>query len=279
MPKQSTLEVEGLEIRFYSENDEDFISLTDIARRSNPRTEQVIQNWLRNRNTVEFLGLWESLNNPGFNHLEFEVIRSRSGLNAFTMSVGEWVSATSAVGLRAKAGRYGGTFAHKDIAFEFGSWLSPAFKLLVIREFQRLKGIEAEQQKVSLDWEIRRTFAKINYHVHADAVQNHLVPPLLQHTRQEGFYFASEADLLNLALFGTTASAWRATNPEAKGNLRDHASAEQLLVLANLENLNAEFIRQGLSNEERLERLNEVAIHQMQLLVGRPALKNLGAGD
>lgn len=194
------------------------------------------------------------------------------------MSVSEWAGSTGAIGIRSKAGRYGGTFAHKDIAFEFGSWLSPAFKLLVIKEFQRLKKEEAAQKKELQEWNLKRTLSKVNYLIHTDAVKEHLIPPRVAGTKMEGLYYASEADLLNLAMFGMTAKEWQLNNPEAKGNARDNATAEQLLVLANLENLNAEFIRQGFSKEQRLERLNEIAIYQMQLLVSVPGFKGLGEG-
>lgn len=277
--KTSIIQVEEFGIRFYTEQEDDFISLTDMAKKMNSRTEQVIQNWMRNRNTLEFLGLWEKLYNPEFNHLEFEVIRNKAGLNSFTMSVSEWAGSTGAIGIRSKAGRYGGTFAHKDIAFEFGSWLSPAFKLLVIKEFQRLKKEEAAQKKELQEWNLKRTLSKVNYLIHTDAVKEHLIPPRVAGTKMEGLYYASEADLLNLAMFGMTAKEWRLNNPEAKGNARDNATAEQLLVLANLENLNAEFIRQGFSKEQRLERLNEIAIYQMQLLVGVAGMKRLGNGE
>lgn len=275
----SVMTVQDIEIKFYTVKEEEYISLTDMARKFNERTEIMIQNWMRNRNTVEFLGLWEELNNRDFNHIEFDVIRSNTGLNSFMLSVADWVSRTGAVGIRAKAGRYGGTFAHRDIAFEFGSWLSPSFKLLLIREFQRLKALEAEQQKLSLDWQIKRTLAKVNYMIHTDAVKEHLIPPRLDRTRYEALIYASEADILNLALFGVTAKAWREANPDLKGNIRDHASAEQLLVLANLENLNAEFLRQGVTREVRLERLNDIAIYQMDLLLRSNHLKQIGPGD
>lgn len=271
------LTVDATEIRVYSEREEDFFSLTDIARRFNPATDQVILNWLRTRNTIDFLGAWETLHNPDFNPLNFEGIRNQAGSPAFVLTVTGWTQATGAVGIRAKAGRYGGTFAHRDIAFEFLSFLSPVFKLFVIKEFQRLKVVEAEQSKGLLEWNVKRTLAKANYLIHTDAVKQYLVPPRLQGTKIEGLYYATEADLLNLAVFGLTAKQWREANPDLRGNLRDHASTEQLLVLANLENLNAEFIRQGFSKEARLERLNEIAIHQIQLLLGSPAVRELGA--
>jgi hypothetical protein len=274
----SALTVQGIEIKFYTVSDEDYISLTDMARKFNEKTDVLIANWLRNRNTVEFLGLWEELNNPNFNPLEFEGIKSKTGLNSFVLSVNEWAEKTGAIGLKAKAGRYGGTFAHRDIAFEFGSWLSPSFKLLLIKEFQRLKAIEAEQEKISLDWQIKRTLAKVNYLIHTDAVKAHLIPPRFDNTKYESLIYASEADILNLALFGITAKQWREANPELKGNIRDHASTEQLLVLANLENLNAEFIKQGIEKGIRLGRLNSIAIYQMEILLTDRSLKQLSSG-
>jgi hypothetical protein len=271
--------VENIPIRFYTEKEEDFISLTDIAKKFNERTDQVILNWLRTRNTVEFLGAWEMLNNEGFNSLNFEGIRNQTGSAAFVLTVTDWVVSTGAIGIRAKAGRYGGTFAHKDIAFEFLSYLSPTFKLYVFREFERLKNEEAARAKELQGWNLKRTLSKVNYLIHTEAVREHLIPPRVAGTKTEGLYYASEADLLNLAMFGMTAKEWRINNPEAKGNIRDNASAEQLLVLANLENLNAEFIRQGFDKEQRLERLNEIAIYQMQLLVSIPGVKGLDAGN
>ena len=278
--KTSTITVEGLEIRYYSERTDEYISLTDMAKRESNRPEQVIQNWLRNRNTIEFLGLWEKLHNPSFNHLEFEVVKNRTGLNSFAISVADWAESTSATGIFSKSGRYGGgTYAHRDIAFEFGSWVNPSFKLLIIKEFQRLKAIEVEEQKESLEWNVRRILSKVNYRIHADAIKNKLVPEKVQDTKFENLYYASEADLLNVALFGLTAKEWRVENSTLKGNMRDYASAEQLLVLANLENLNAEFIKMGWQKQARLTKLNDVAIYQMELLVDLSNLKQLNEGD
>ena len=278
MAKQKTLSVQGIEIRYYQQKEEDFISLTDIGKKFNSRADQLISNWLRTRATVNFLGALESLHNPSFNSLNFEGIKNQTGEPTFVLSVSDWVSQTGAVGIRAKAGRYGGTYAHMDIAFEFLSYLSPTFKLYVFKEFQRLKLIEAEEQKKTLKWDLKRTLAKVNYIFHTDAVKEYLVPARIYNTKKEGVYYASEADLLNVALFGMTAKEWRLANPDKKGNMRDYASAEQLLVLANLENLNAEFIKQGMSQNDRLVRLNEIAIHQMSLLVNVPAMKNLDKG-
>lgn len=266
--------VEGTEIALIASAENDYLSLTDIDHRFDGKGRH-IENWLRNQNTVEYLGTWELLHNPNFNSMQLHGIKEQAGLNRFLMSVGKWIETTNAIGIVAKAGRYGGTFAHPDIAFHFCLWLSPTFQLYVSKEFQRLKKQESE----ALDWNLRRTLSKINYAIHADAVRHHLVPPLLQNTRQEGLFYATEADLLNLAVFGITAKQWREANPHLRGNLRDHASTEQLLVLSNLENLNAEFIKQGLDKQARLERLNEIAIHQLQLLLDVPGAQLLGAGQ
>jgi hypothetical protein len=280
MTKQNMIiKIDELEVRVFSKNQDDYISLTDMAKRSSNRPEQVIQNWLRSRNTIEFLALWEKLSNADFNHLEFEVIKNQTGLNSFAISVSDWVQKTNAIGIFSKAGRYNsGTFAHKDIAFEFGSWISPSFKLLFIREFQRLKQLEVAEQKESLDWNLKRSLAKINYRIHTDAVKTYLIPPKVSQTNFEGLYYASEADILNVAMFGLTAKEWREANPTVKGNIRDEATTEQLLVLSNLENLNAEFLKLGMDKQERLRRLNETAIHQMGLFTGMNISKELGEG-
>lgn len=228
----------------------------------------LIEQWLKNKDTVLFLGVWEQLNNPDFNSPEFEGIKNESGRNSFYLSAKKWINATGARGIIAKAGRYGGTFAHHDIAFEFGSWLSPEFKLYLITEFQRLK--ENENRRLSLDWNLNRTLAKINYRLHTDAIQTHLIPAEIT-TKQAAFTYASEADLLNVALFGQTAREWREVNPDTDGNIRDHATLEQLLVLANLENMNAEFIHMELPQSDRLKRLNAIAIRQMQTFTARTA--------
>jgi hypothetical protein len=282
MSKQKTtlLTVEGIDIRYYSEDAKEYFSLTDMAKRGSNRPEQVIQNWLRNRDTIEFLGLWEKLHNDTFNHLEFEVVKNRSGLNSFAISVSDWTTRTGAIGIMSKAGRYGGgTYAHRDIAFEFGSWVNPSFKLLIIKEFQRLKALEAEQQKQSLEWNVRRILSKVNYQIHTDAIKNQLIPEKVLETKLEGLYYATEADLLNLALFGMTAKEWRETNPTLKGNMRDYATAEQLLVLANLENLNAEFIKMNWEKTERFHKLNDVAIYQMALLINTTSFNTLKEED
>lgn len=270
---KKVISVEGNEIRVIVEDGSEFISLTDIARRSNTRTEIVIQNWMRTRGTINFLAVWEQLNNPNFNHIEFDVIKLQTGNNAFVLSVIDWVQKTQAKGIYAKAGRYGGTYAHKDIAMEFLSWLDPVFKLYVIREFDRLK--TNENIKEGVEWNFRRMLTKVNYHIHTDAVKTYLIPIRIQQTKQDGIVYASEADLLNHAIFGITAKDWRMINPDLKGNQRDYATAEQLLVLANLESINAEFIRQGLNASERLQRLNDIAIYQLQVLVNLPTVLQL----
>ena len=263
-PRKSTIEVQGAAITILSGQQEDYISLTDIARyKDSERTDYIIQNWLRNRNTIEFLGVWERLNNPDFNPIEFDGIRKQAGLNSFVLTAKRWIDATRAVGLISKAGRYGGTFAHKDIAFEFASWVSVEFKLYLIKEFQRLK--VDENRRLSLAWNLNRTLSKLNYRIHTDAVKAHLIPPEVT-PAQAAITYATEADLLNVALFGQTARQWRDANPKLEGNVRDYASVEQLLVLANIEGMNAEFIHMELQPGERLKRLNQIAIRQMQVL-------------
>ena len=257
------LVVKGAEIsvQWNSERD-DFISLTDIAKlkdSDNPR--YIIQNWLRNRNTIEFLGVWESLYNPSFNRVEFDAFRSQAGLNSFVMTPQKWVESTRAIGIISKAGRYGGTYAHKEIAFEFASWISVEFKLYLVKEFERLKTEEMKQ----LGWDIKRNLAKINYRIHTDAIKENLIPPELS-AKQVSMVYASEADVLNMALFGMTAKQWRDSHPELKGNIRDYANVSQLVCLSNLENLNAVFISEGMSQAERLAKLNAIAISQMEIL-------------
>ncbi len=245
---------------------DDYISLTDIAKyKDDKEANEIIRNWLRNRNTIEFLGIWEQLNNVDFKPIEFDGFRKDAGLNSFTMSPKKWVETTGAIGIISKAGRYGGTYAHKDIAFEFASWVSVEFKLYLIKEFQRLKDEEIE--KLQLGWDIKRTIVKMNYTIHTDAIKNNLIPLSIAKNKIS-FIYASEADLLNVALFGRSAKTWQDENPDKKGNMRDYASVEQLVVLANLESLNAEFIKQALTPDNRLQRLNAVAIEQMQLLLG-----------
>ncbi len=261
---KATIDVKGTAVTIVQQPQADFISLTDIARHKEPdRADHVIQNWMRNRNTVEFLGIWERLNNPAFKPLEFEGFRNKAGLNSFVLTPKQWIESTAAIGIESKQGRYGGTFAHKDIAFEFASWISVEFKLFLIKEFQRLK--DDENQRLSLSWNLNRTLAKLNYRIHTDAIKLHLIPPQVSAARTAATY-ASEADLLNVALFGLTAREWRDTNPKLEGNMRDHATLEQLLVLANIESMNAEFIHMGLAPATRLQRLNEIAIRQMKVL-------------
>jgi hypothetical protein len=241
---------------------DDFISLTDIAKHKNPDAPaDIVKNWLRSKNTIELLGLWEKLHNPEFKLVEFDQFRNEAGLNHFVLSPKQWIESTKARGLISKSGRYGGTYAHKDIAFEFASWISVEFKLYLIKEFQRLKEYEQKQ----LGWNIRRNLARINYRIHTDAIKANLVPPELS-KEQINLVYASEADILNMALFGKTAKQWRDENPKQKGNIRDYANVSQLVCLANLENLNAHFIQQGLSQSERLKTLNNTAIYQMRLL-------------
>lgn len=270
---KTIVSVKGTEITVFAHGDEDFISLTDIARhRKSDHTDDLIRNWLRNRNTIEFLGIWESLNNPDFKPVEFDGFRRQAGLNSFSLTPRQWIQATGAVGIVSKPGRYGGTFAHKDIAFEFATWISVEFKLFLIKEFQRLK--EDENSRLSLAWNLNRTLSKLNYRIHTDAIKAHLIPPEVTPAKA-AITYASEADVLNVALFGHTATEWRRANSGKKGNVRDYASVEQLLVLANIEGMNAELIHMGLSQEERLTRLNEVAIRQMRVLTTASTGKQL----
>ena len=267
----SKITVKETEITVIQVYDEDFISLTDIAKFKSDEPNAVIGNWLRNRNTIEYLGMWETLYNPEFKPLEFEGFRRQAGLNAFVLSPQKWVETTGAKGLISKSGRNGGTFAHKDIAFKFASWISTEFELYFIREFQRLK--EAEQQKIG--WSAKRELAKINYHIHTDAVKQNLVPKELT-AKQAAVIYADEADVLNVALFGMTAKEWRTKNHDSKGNIRDYASINELICLSNMENINAVMINDNIPQKERLLRLNKIAIQQMTILVevqGRKLLK------
>ena len=267
--------VKDTSIRAIKVHGEDYISLTDIAKLKNPAEPNVvISNWMRNRNTIEFLGVWEMLYNPGFNPIEFEGFRKEAGLNAFTMSPSRWINTTNAIGIVSQAGRYGGTYGQSDIAFEFASWISVEFKLYLVKEFQRLK---AEEQK-QLGWNVKRELSKLNYHIHTDAIKQNLIPQELTNA-QKNYVYADEADMLNVALFGVTAKQWRETNPELKGNIRDYATVNQLICLANLENLNAVFIQDGMPQRERLVKLNSIAIQQMSVLenaAGRKYLPSLG---
>jgi hypothetical protein len=271
--KRTTIEVQGASVAVLSESQQDIICLTDIARFKNPdHPDDVIRNWLRSRNTVEFLGVWERLNNPDFNPVEFDGIRMQTGLNSFVLTPKQWIEKTGAIGIRSSAGRYGGTYAHKDIAFEFASWVSVEFKLYLIKEFQRLK--DDENDRLKLDWNLQRTLAKINYRIHTDAIKETLIPPSITKS-QANVVYASEADLLNVALFGQTAKQWRDAHPDADGNIRDHAPLEQLVVLTNLESLNSVLIRQGLPQSERLTTLNGIAITQMKTLLAANNVKRL----
>ena len=271
--KRTSIEVQGGTVTVLSQNQQDIFCLTDIAKFKNPdHPDDVIRNWLRTRSTVEFLGVWERLNNPGFNPVEFDGIRMHTGLNSFVLTPKQWIEKTGAIGITSSAGRYGGTYAHKDIAFEFASWVSVEFKLYLIKEFQRLK--DDENDRLKLDWNLQRTLAKINYRIHTDAIKETLIPPSVTKAQASAVY-ASEADLLNVALFGQTAKQWRDNHPDAEGNIRDHAPLEQLVVLTNLESLNSVLIRQGLLQPERLATLNGIAITQMRTLLAANNLKRL----
>ena len=271
--KRTTIEVQGTAIAVVTQGAADFISLTDIARyRNSQEPFAVINNWMRSRSTIEFLGLWEKLCNPDFKPLEFERFKNEAGSNYFVLSPQRWIEITQAKGITSKSGRYGGTFAHRDIAFEFASWISSEFKLYLIVEFQRLK--DEENDRLQLGWNLQRTLAKINYRIHTDAIKETLIPPSVTKT-QAVLVYASEADLLNVALFGQTAKQWRDAHPVAEGNIRDHAPLEQLVVLTNLESLNSVLIRQGLPQPERLLKLNEIAITQMRTLLTDHNVKRL----
>lgn len=265
--RKVSIEVQGTAITIVSLDDQDFISLTDMAKKFGD--DVLIYNWMRNRNTLEFIGIWEQIHNPNFKGLEFDTFKSQAGLNSFSLTPRKWIEATGAIGFQSKAGRYGGgTYAHRDIAFEFGSWLSPEFKLYLIKEFQRLK--EDENHRLSLAWNLNRTLSKLNYRIHTDAVKSHLIPAEVT-PAQAAIKYATEADLLNVALFGQTAKQWRKENPKLDGNMRDHATIEQLLVLANMEGLNAEFIHMQIPPGDRLTKLNAIAIRQIRVLLSNDA--------
>ena len=251
--------VQNTSVMIISINKNDYISLTDIAKYKSDDPTAVIGNWMRNRNTIEYLGIWESLYNPNFKPLEFEGFKKEAGLNAFTLSPQKWINTTAAIGIISKSGRYGGTFAHKDIAFKFASWISVEFELYIVKEFQRLK----EEEQKQIGWTAKRELSKINYHIHTDAIKHNLIPITPQ---QVSFIYANEADILNVALFGTTAKQWREANPELKGNIRDYATINELICLSNMESLNAVFIDEGLTQRERLIKLNQIAIQQMKIL-------------
>lgn len=253
--------VQNTNITIIAVNGDDYISLTDLARHKSDEPNAVIANWLRNRNTIEYLGIWEQLYNPNFKPTEFEGFRRQAGLNAFTLSPKKWTDATNAVGIIAKSGRYGGTYAHKDIALKFASWISVEFELYIIKEFQRLK---TEEQRL-LGWSAKRELSKINYRIHTDAIKQNLVPAEVT-PAQASIIYANEADVLNVAMFGVTAKQWREANPDLKGNIRDYATINELICMSNMENLNAVFIEQGMTQSERLVKLNQIAIHQMSVL-------------
>ena len=270
MTKSKKIVVEGVKISVMSKGDKDYSSLTDMLRAKDG--DFFISDWLRNRNTVEFLGIWERINNLNFNYGEFAIIKSQAGLNNYKISVKEWVKKTNAIGLRATSGRYGGTYAHKDIAFEFGMWISPQFKLYLIKEFQRLK--EEERLRISTGWDVKRQLTKINYRIHTDSIKENLIPRSIT-KNQANIIYASEADVLNIALFGITAKDWRDKNKGKEGNIRDYCDVSQLVVLSNLEGINAELIRQKSPQDVRLFKLNEIAIYQMKALIENPSIKRL----
>lgn len=270
MTKNKKIEIGGKEISIISQKQDDYISLTDMAK--SQMQEAIIIKWLTLKSTIEYIGEWEALYNPDFNYTEFGTIKNSAGSNNFVLSVKNWIEATGAIGITAKAGRYGGTYAHKDIAFHFGMWISPKFQLLLVKEYQRLK--EDENNRQQLDWNLQRTLNKVNYHIHTDAIKENLIPKAIT-KQQAGFVYANEADLLNVALFGITAKEWRDNNSDKNGNIRDYATLEQLVVLSNMESINALLIRQGLTQTERLTQLNKVAITQMKSLLESNAMKKL----
>lgn len=275
MVKNQKMEIIGSDVTFFHQGTEDYISLTDLAKHKNAEhTGVVISHWLSTRYTIEFMGIWERVNNPDFNLTEFSYIRNESGSNGYVLSAKQWIQKTNAIGIISKAGRYGGTYAHKDIAFEFATWISPELKFYLIKEFQRLK----EQEQKQLGWDVKRQLTKINYRIHTDAVRNNLIPPELTN-QQISFVYASEADLLNMALFGKTAKQWQERNPDKKGNVRDYANVSQLVCLANLEALNAHLIQQDLDQPERLRLLNQTAIQQMRLLTTGNTMNKLEGGN
>ena len=273
MAKNKTIIVRGIQISILKIDKEDYISLTDIARNKNAEEpKDVVKNWMRSKTTIEFLGLWEQLNNPVFKGVEFDSFMYEAGTNSFTLSPAKWIESTGARGIVSKQGKNGGTYAHQDIAFEFASWVSSGFKLYLIKEFQRLK--EDENDRLKLDWNLQRTLAKVNYHIHTDAIKENLIPAEL--TKQQiSFVYANEADMLNVALFGKTAIQWRNENPDAEGNIRDKATIEQLVVLSNMESINAVLIHQQVPQSERLVQLNRIAITQMKSLVDNKNLRKL----
>ncbi len=274
---KTKLNVNELEIVLYKQNEEEYISLTDMAKfRDSERTNYIIQNWMRTRNTIEFLGLWEELRNPNFKGIEFDAFRNESGSNSFTLTPKKWIEATNSIGIISKSGRYGGTYAHKDIAFEFASWLSPTFKLYLITEYQRLKEVETNQY--NLEWNVKRILSKTNYHIHTDAVKNFIIPDKNYEKDKEWLAYAEEADLLNVALFNCTAKDWRDANPDlAKKsmNIRDIASINELAILSNLETINAQMIKEKVDKSERFMKLKEIATYQLTVLNEKDFMKAL----
>ena len=271
--KNQKIEVKGIEIVVYSKKDDDYISLTDIARYKNPTApKDVVKNWMRTRSTIEFIGLWEKIHNPNFKGVEFDSFLFQAGSNSFVLSPSKWIEATDAIGIVSKAGSGGGTFAHRDIAFEFASWISAEFKLYLIVEFQKLKN--EENNRLRLEWNLQRTLAKINYRIHTDAIKENLIPAELSKSQISRVY-ATEADILNMALFGKTAKQWRDENPDSDGNIRDFATIEQLVILSNMESINAILIGQELSQSIRLRQLNAIAITQMTSLMNNSNIRKL----
>ncbi len=273
MAKNKTINVKGTDITIFQNNEFEYISLTDIAKHKDAQnTDDIIKNWLRNRNTIELLGFWEMMYNKDFKPVEFDGFKKQAGLNSFVLTPKKWIETTNAIGISSKSGRYGGTFAHKDIAFEFASWISIEFKLYIIKEFQRLK--EDENDRLQLNWNLQRTLAKVNYRIHTDAIKDIIIPKLLEQ-KDINLVYATEADLLNVAIFGKTAHQWRDENPTSKGNIRDEATIEQLVVLSNMESINSVLIHNGLTQPERLLQLNKMAITQMKSLVQNTISKKL----
>ncbi|NOX64980.1 MAG: KilA-N domain-containing protein [Chlorobi bacterium] len=274
---KTKLKVNELEIVLYKQNEEEFISLTDMAKfRDSERTNYIIQNWMRTRNTIEFLGLWEQLRNPNFKSIEFDAFRNESGSNSFTLTPKKWIETTNAIGIISKSGRYGGTYAHKDIAFEFASWISPTFKLYLITEYQRLKEIETNQY--NLEWNVKRILSKTNYHIHTDAVKNFIIPEKDYEKEKEWLLYTEEADLLNIVLFNCTAKDWRDANPglvKKSMNIRDIASINELAILSNLETLNAQMIKENIDKNERFLKLKEIAKYQLTILNEKDFMKAL----
>ncbi len=267
------INVKGTEVVLLSKGKEDYISLTDIAKyKDTERTNYIIQNWMRSRSTIEFIGLWEQLHNPDFKGIEFDAFKNDAGSNSFSLTPKRWIETTNAIGIISKSGRYGGTYAHQDIAFEFASWISAEFKLYLLKEFQRLKRDEIEKQQ--LKWTVSRTLSKVNYLIHTDAIKQNLIPENIEKSKKK-FIYADEADLLNIALFGKTAKDWRDLNPNLSGNMRDYATLEQLVVLSNLESHNAELIKLKINEKERLKRLNKIAIEQMKIMIKNKSVKLL----